>query len=243
MVKVRKDLTGQRFGLLTVLYQAEDYIVPSSGKHTAMWVCECDCGNIITVQQGAFTRKHPTRSCGCLQRQMSSERKKNNRQQNLHYLGDDYGILLASNANEVIFFDLEDADKILQYYWGVLNDYATTCIDNRVVKMHQLIGCSFHDHNNRNKLDNRRNNLLPCTQSENALNRSLPSSNTSGVIGVDFHKSENKWRARIMIDGKRKELGQFINKDDAIFARLKAEKELCGDFAPQKHLFHLYGIE
>ena len=37
-------------------------------------------------------------------------------------------------------------------------------------------------------------------------------------------------------------LGYFINKDDAIIARLKAEKEYFGEFAPQREMFEEYGI-
>lgn len=49
MVKVKKDLTGQKFGRLTVIEQAEDYI-DSKGKHYAKWLCKCECGNIKIVR-------------------------------------------------------------------------------------------------------------------------------------------------------------------------------------------------
>ena len=44
MVKVRKDLTGQRFGMLTVIKQIDDYITPN-GRHHDRWLCQCDCGS------------------------------------------------------------------------------------------------------------------------------------------------------------------------------------------------------
>ena len=65
MVKVRKDLTGQVFGRLTVLYQVEDYINPK-GKHVAKWHCKCECTNTIDVTI-ANLRSGSTKSCGCLQ--------------------------------------------------------------------------------------------------------------------------------------------------------------------------------
>jgi len=37
-------------------------------------------------------------------------------------------------------------------------------------------------------------------------------------------------------------IGLFDNKDDAIKARLKAEKKYFGEFAPQRHLFEQYEI-
>ena len=42
MVKVKEDLTGKTFGMLTVLRQAEDYITPQ-GIHISQWLCECSC--------------------------------------------------------------------------------------------------------------------------------------------------------------------------------------------------------
>lgn len=57
------NLTGRRFGHLTVLEQANDNILPS-GLHEKMWLCRCDCGR-ETVVRGAFLRTGHTTSCGC----------------------------------------------------------------------------------------------------------------------------------------------------------------------------------
>lgn len=66
-----KDLTGQKFGKLTVLYRTDDYIA-TDGKHRMMWRCICDCGNECDVLGGSLTFG-ATRSCGCLQRESSSQ--------------------------------------------------------------------------------------------------------------------------------------------------------------------------
>lgn len=58
------DLTGQRFGRLTVLSRAEDHILPSGYKEI-MWNCKCDCGNVVTIN-GHNIRSGHTKSCGCL---------------------------------------------------------------------------------------------------------------------------------------------------------------------------------
>ena len=63
MVKVKEDLTGRRFGKLVVLEQAEDHVC-SSGRHDAMWLCECDCGK-QTCALGRDLKRGATRSCGC----------------------------------------------------------------------------------------------------------------------------------------------------------------------------------
>lgn len=58
-----EDLTGQRFGRLTVIKRDEDR-VDKRGRHTAMWVCKCECGTVKTVAGGHLKSGH-TKSCGC----------------------------------------------------------------------------------------------------------------------------------------------------------------------------------
>lgn len=57
--KVLQDLTGQRFGRLTVLNYA------GSQRNRSTWLCECDCGNSVIVNQMELVRGD-TLSCGCL---------------------------------------------------------------------------------------------------------------------------------------------------------------------------------
>lgn len=52
------DLTGQRFGRLTVIERAENK------GHMTRWLCLCDCGN-TTISQAANLRGGKTVSCGC----------------------------------------------------------------------------------------------------------------------------------------------------------------------------------
>ena len=98
------------------------------------------------------------------------------------------------------------------------------------------------DHTNRNRLDNRKNNIRICYVGDNNKNRSLNFNSKSGVIGVSWRSKRNKWRAEICKDGKSKTIGEFKNIEDAIKSRLKAEKELFDEFAPQKYLFTKYNI-
>lgn len=57
-----------------------------------------------------------------------------------------------------------------------------------------------------------------------------------------WYKAGQKWAANIKCNKQSFHLGYFINKDDAIRARLNAEVKYFGEFAPQKHLFEKYGI-
>ena len=43
------DLTGKRFGYLTVIKRVDDNVLPS-GQSEIMWLCMCDCGNFTTVR-------------------------------------------------------------------------------------------------------------------------------------------------------------------------------------------------
>lgn len=58
-----KDLTGQRFGKLTVINRAESKI-DGSGKRRTMWNCICDCGNSKTVLAD-YLKQAAVPSCGC----------------------------------------------------------------------------------------------------------------------------------------------------------------------------------
>lgn len=56
----RVDLTGNRYGKLTVISLVE-YRANSRSK----WLCQCDCGKQHTVRHSNLVSNH-TRSCGCL---------------------------------------------------------------------------------------------------------------------------------------------------------------------------------
>lgn len=78
-------------------------------------------------------------------------------------------------------------------------------------------------HGNLSFIDNRSENLRLVTRSENQLNTSSYSTNTSGVKGVHWCEREQKWLARIGIGGKRKQLGYFSKLSEAKDARIAAE--------------------
>jgi hypothetical protein len=241
MVNVKEDLTGRIFGRLTVLRQVEDYIYPD-GKHRAQWLCECGCdehNKVVSTGQN-LKRKNGTKSCGCLRRENGERLKKQNR---VEFFAD-YVVLWTNNTNKMVYFDVDDAEKILQYCWfeDTSTGYARTNINNKTITMHTFLGYKRPDHRNQNKLDNRKENLIMCTQKENNRNMPKRATNTSGFIGVSWHKAAQKWTAQITIDGKSKYLGCFQNKEDAIVVRLKAEKEYFECFAPQRHLFERYNI-
>lgn len=55
-----KDLTGQKFGRLTVIKRADN-----NKNGSTRWLCKCDCGNEKIVE-GGHLRSNKIKSCGCL---------------------------------------------------------------------------------------------------------------------------------------------------------------------------------
>lgn len=82
---------------------------------------------------------------------------------------------------------------------------------------------AYIDHINGNKIDNSIGNLREASPSENMKNQFLNKNNSSGSCGVRWNKSRKKWQPRIVVNGKEKYLGLFLNYEDAVFARKQAE--------------------
>lgn len=71
------DLTGMRFGMLTVLSREGTYKSENDPfASIPTWRCRCDCGK-ETVVMGNNLKHGGTRSCGCLRAAKSKERMKN----------------------------------------------------------------------------------------------------------------------------------------------------------------------
>lgn len=81
------------------------------------------------------------------------------------------------------------------------------------------------DHENHIRHDNRWCNIRAATRSENSRNRKIPANNTSGTIGVSWHKASGKWVVQLRADGKSISGGYFTNKQKAIAKRKQLEKE------------------
>ena len=88
------------------------------------------------------------------------------------------------------------------------------------------------DHCNRNGLDNRSENLRPCTVKQNQYNCGLRSDNTSGYKGVRIYKNcARPWTARIWTGEKRIYLGFFSSAVEAALAYNVAAAMYHGEFA------------
>jgi hypothetical protein len=81
------------------------------------------------------------------------------------------------------------------------------------------------DHEDRNPLNNQRYNLRVVTRGKNNFNRGIFRNNTSGQTGVKFSEHHNKWQAQIGVNGCRIHLGLFVTYEEAVSARLAAERK------------------
>jgi hypothetical protein len=116
------DLTGRKFGKLTVIKQG----ISNTKPKNAMWICECDCGKIATVSS-RWLRAGRIKSCGCYRSRRNGlsqsnlykiwngmifrcENKKSSRYN--RYGGRGIGICESWRSNFQSFYD-----------WGLSNGY------------------------------------------------------------------------------------------------------------------------
>ena len=238
------NLIGMTFGRLTVIARVDDY-VDKWGKHTSQWLCECSCENhtICIVRGPSLTsKKHPTRSCGCLRKEVASDKRK---QQQTHGMSKTkiykvWGSMKArcNNPNNKFYYRYgargikvcEEWNNSFDafFQWAVTSGYKE--------------GLSIE------RLDNDKgyepNNCTWISLKDQATNKGIFSNNKSGVTGVSWNTKEQMWESDIGVDYKTIHLGLFTDKEDAIKARLEAELKYFGvERASRRHLFEQYGIE
>ena len=132
-----------------------------------------------------------------------------------------------ANSKKVALISKEDME-LTKLRWRLDNDGYAECTSKRSNKrMHRHIFTDIPqglvpDHINRDRLDSRRENLRLVTFRENTLNRKFKN-NTSGRVGVRWHKVANRYIANIRVNGKLLHLGYFDDIKDAAKVRREAE--------------------
>lgn len=241
--------SGDRYGRLTIIKEVRHHIKPCGCKRRKFLV-QCDCGSDPFEVSLDNLRSGNTCSCGCVRKEIAKgkvkkiNKKNHNKKSNLFLIHVPSNTVIGYTTKmEKFYFDREDLEKVKQYCWSINNNngylQGRNTNTGKMIRLHRLIiNCpkdKVIDHANRNKLDCRKVNLRICTVAENNKNKSIGKRNKSGVVGVSWHKRENKWRAYINVDNKHIHLGYFTDKEEAIKARLQAEKEYFGDYAPTNY--------
>jgi len=199
----KKDLTGQRFGMLICLEPTDQ----RGNGGGVMWRCRCDCGKECLADSAQLLRGYK-KSCGCLSRPPVE-----------NLVGKRFGMLTV----------LEYAGKENRVHlWRCRCD----CGRETVVRHGYLVsghtkscGCLRKEQMVENLClaDGTSAAILEATKNR------LIASNTSGYNGVYRNRKREKWTAQITFKGKTYYLGSYDKIEDAVKARLRGE-EMYDDF-------------
>lgn len=197
--------------------------------------CKCsveNCENMAscTYNKLPYCNKHWLR----LYYNGTIELKQRARTNDYDFSNKDY-VVIITKKNEKILVDKDDFDKVKQWSWCVSKQgYAVANVNGSVKKINWVlfptIKHKVQDHINGNKLDNRKCNIRYCTAKENSRNCGVSKNNKIGIAGVG-KTPNNTYRARIMINRKEIWLGTYKTLEEAVQARLKAEKKYFGEYS------------
>jgi hypothetical protein len=141
--------------------------------------------------------------------------------------------IITTSKNEEILVDDNKYCDLIKYRWCINKHYSRANINGKITLMHRyLINAQrgdIIDHINRNKNDNRLENLRISNLSYNAHNTSKRKNVTSKYIGVST--KSNKFISSIAKNKKTYYLGMFDNERDAALAYNKKALELYGEYA------------
>lgn len=111
--------------------------------------------------------------------------------------------------------------------------YKAVSIDGRLYLVHRIIWLWHHgylpengiDHIDKNKNNNKIENLREVSQQCNVRNSSLSRSSKTGVRGVSWNKQKKRWCSTITVGGSRKFLGYTVDFFRSVENRLIAEEK------------------
>lgn len=218
MPKALIDLTGMRFGKLTVISY---HGLNKHRKRT--WDCKCDCGG-KSIVTGSDLKNGHIKTCGC------SWHK-----ENPAVFHESYVEMFTTKGNPFLI-DKNDYERVKNVCWHMdAHGYILGCVNGKEVRLHRfLTKCpetEIVDHINQNKADNRKCNLRIVNHSQNNMNKPMQKNNTSGFVGVNYNKKNRKWTSFIAVNSRQIYLGSFENIQDAAEARKKAEAKYFGAFS------------
>ena len=206
---MKQDLTGRKFGRLTVIREAE-----RKNPVRRYWLCRCQCGR-ETVVDGSHLISGHTKSCGCWRKEFSKEKSRDIR-------GMRFGRLTAlreaapeEGGSGVWKCRCDCGKEIFCSKDSLMRGNTRSC------------GCLREE----TRRENMKNaiHFVEGTCLERIASRKTCSNNTSGQRGV-YRRENNRWRACIGFKGKVYNLGTYEEYEDAVRARQKAEHELYDAF-------------
>ena len=106
------DLTGNKYGKLTVLKKDEE----RKTKSGSYWICQCECGNIKSVKSSSL-RRGEIQSCGCLRKEAAQKAREN---RIIDLTGQKFGYLTVLERD-----DEEQKKHSGALYWKCICDCGT----------------------------------------------------------------------------------------------------------------------
>lgn len=129
-----------------------------------------------------------------------------------------------THGEKTVFYSNQDHEIISKHKWSVHKRghmfYALTRIGGKKIQMHRYIldvpEWLIIDHADHNGLNNCRDNLRPCSYSQNQMNKRKSCRGTSSKYkGVVWDVQKQKWRVRIHINKRMICGGVFLNEQQA----------------------------
>lgn len=208
-----KDLTGKRFGRLTVIERDL-----SATKGRRKWICKCDCGNVVSVYRSHLICGQ-TNSCGCARKGVNLK-----------------PIDKGTRFGRLTVIEITNRKHRNTYMYKCQCDCGNTCFMSR----NQLIsggvrscGCLATERSKKaikSAMEERNNTYVEGTDILNISSKKIRSTNTSGKRGVSWDSSVKTWKAYIGFKGKQYYLGSSRDFEVACKIRDEAEKEKYGNF-------------
>jgi len=162
-------------------------------------------------------------------------------------VGDEEMRYIQLTQGQFATVDDDKYDELVKHKWHTSHGYACRHATKKerkagssaCVRMSRYVlgvsGAELCDHINRNKLDNRIENLRTATKSQNGANRTNPINNTSGYRGVRKKTWPGgwtgKWIAQIRVQSKHKHIGVFNTKEEAATAYNNMAVKMFGEYA------------
>jgi hypothetical protein len=148
-------------------------------------------------------------------------------------------LLKLSNCDKYTIVDEEDYKELSKNKWRLgKNGYVSTGHQNQkgFFYIHRwllnIVDRKIQvDHINYDTLDNRRNNLIICTNQQNTFHTRKRKNCSSKYKGVYYDKERNKWGVQIRFNNKVFCIGRFIDEKEAAGEYNKKAIELFGEFA------------
>ena len=210
---------------------------PRNRKFVLCRCLKCNSEKEVRLEDIKSGKSTKCRSCNNSERKYTNEFNKINEKVSEIIVTD-----IESGEKLVFTFDTEFYDEVSEKYWGVRKSGSLIYLrssdrknESERVSLHRLVYSLKHnmtvdeldiiDHIDRNTMNNLSCNLNMVSHLENSQNTTLRKDNSSGVKGVYWDKTREKWIAEIQYNKKKMRIGAYINKEDAIKARQEAEKK------------------